>query len=200
MSHATRGWLTEAEFFAWAEQQDIRHELVDGQPQAMVGATRRHDRIVANIIAALGSRLRGGRSVVNTAAIAIRIPNGNIRYPDVSVDCDRFLDEDRAADAPVLVVEVLSRSTSAFDQSRKLEEYKSVPALLHVLIADPSRPRVIAHRRGASGREVDFAEGTEATVRLDALDLSLRLAEICEGLEFRPVPRLVPMPKEDGLG
>ena len=183
MSHATRGWLTEAEFFAWAEQQDIRHELVDGQPQAMVGATRRHDRIVAN-----------------TAAIAIRIPNGNIRYPDVSVDCGRFLDEDRAADAPVLVVEVLSRSTSAFDQSRKLEEYKSVPALLHVLIADPSRPRVIAHRRGASGWEADFAEGTEATARLDALDLSLRLAEIYEGLEFRPVPRLVPMPKEDGLG
>ena len=183
MSHATRGWLTEAEFFAWAEQQDFRHELVDGQPQAMVGATRRHDRIVAN-----------------TAAIAIRIPNGNIRYPDVSVDCGRFLDEDRAADAPVLVVEVLSRSTSAFDQSRKLEEYKSVPALLHVLIADPSRPRVIAHRRGASGWEADFAEGTEATARLDALDLSLRLAEIYEGLEFRPVPRLVPMPKEDGLG
>lgn len=69
-----------------------------------------------------------------------------------------------------------------------------------MLIADPSRPRVIAHRRGASGWEVDFAEGTEATVRLDALDLSLRLAEIYEGLEFRPVPRLVPMPKEDGLG
>ena len=183
MSHATRGWLTEAEFFAWAEQQDIRHELVDGQPQAMVGATRRHDRIVAN-----------------TAAIAIRLPHGNVRYPDVSVDCGRFLDEDRAADAPVLVVEVLSRSTSAFDQSRKLEEYKSVPALLHVLIADPSRPRVIAHRRGASGWEADFAEGTEATARLDALDLSLRLAEIYEGLEFRPVPRLVPMPKEDGLG
>ncbi|MBY0329686.1 MAG: Uma2 family endonuclease [Acetobacteraceae bacterium] len=200
MSHATHDRLTEAAFFAWAEQQDIRHELVDGQPQAMVGATRRHDRIVANIIAALHGRLRGGRCVVNTADTAIRIPNGNIRYPDVSVDCGRFLDEDRAADAPVLVVEVLSRSTSAFDQSRKLEEYKSVPALLHVLIVDPNRPRVIAHRRGATGWEAEFAEETTGAVRLDALDLSLGLAEVYEGLEFRPVPRLVPTPQADGLG
>lgn len=200
MSHAVRDRLTEAQFFAWLALQETRHELVDGQPRAMVGATRRHDRIVTNTIAALHVRLRGGRCVVNSADTAIRIPNGNIRYPDVSVDCGRFLDRDRAADAPALVVEVLSPSTSAFDQSRKLEEYKSVAALRHALIVDPDQPGIIAHRRAASGWESRFAGGLDAVVEIAALDIALPLAEVYQGLDFRPIPRLVPTPQEDGYG
>ncbi|MBX9698439.1 MAG: Uma2 family endonuclease [Acetobacteraceae bacterium] len=201
MSQALSDRLTEAQFFAWLERQETRHELVDGQPQAMVGTTRRHDRITANIIAALHGRLRGGRCVVNTADTAIRIPGGNIRYPDVSVDCGRFIDEDRAADAPVLVVEVLSRSTSPFDQTHKLEEYKRVAAMRHVLIVDPHRPRVLVHTRDSDGPwSSDDPEGLDAMVALPALGVELPLAEIYHGLEFRPVPRLVPTPKEDGLG
>ncbi len=91
ISEAADERLAEVQFFAWLELQGTRYELVDGQPRAMVGATRRHDRIVGNLIAALNGRLRGGPCVVNTADIAIRIPNGNSRYPDVSVDCGRFL-------------------------------------------------------------------------------------------------------------
>lgn len=200
MSRATDHRLTEAQFFAWLELQETRYELVDGQPQAMVGATRRHDRMVANTIAALGTRLRGGPRVVNTADTAIRIPNGNIRYPDVSVDCGRFLDQDRAADAPALVVEVLSPSTSAFDQSRKLEEYKSVAAIRHILIVDPNRPSIIAHERGAGGWVSRFADGLDAVVGIAAIGISLPLSEVYEGLDFRPIPRLVPTPKEDGYG
>ena len=200
MSQAADDRLTEAQFFAWLQLQETRYELVDGQPQAMVGATRRHDRIVANTIAALHGRLRGGRCVVNTVDTAIRIPNGNIRYPDVSVDCGRFLDQDRAADAPALVVEVLSPSTSAIDQSRKLEEYKSVEAIRHILIVDPNRPSIIAHERGAAGWASRFADGIDAVVAITAIGVPLPLAEIYEGLDFRPIPRLVPTPKEDGYG
>jgi len=200
MSHAADDRLTEAQFFAWLTLQETRHELVDGQPRARVGATRRHDRIVTNTIIALGTRLRGGRCVLTSPDTAIRIPNGNIRYPDVSVDCGRFFDRDRAADAPALVVEGLSPSTSAFDQSRKLEEYKSVAALRHVLIVDPDQPGIIAHRRGTAGWDSHFVAGLEAVVEIAALDLALPLAEIYQGLEFRPVPRLVPTPQEDGYG
>ena len=191
-----RPW-SDAEFFAWLERQDRRHELVDGAPRAMVGATQRHDRIVTNLLIALGTRLRGSPCRTGTGDTAIRIPGGNIRYPDAAVDCGRFEETARVATEPTLVAEVLSPSTAAFDQTEKLEEYRSVPTLRHVLIIDPDQPRLRLHTRDADGhwRSEPFA-GLDATVPIAALGLTLPLAELYEGLTFRPQPRLVP-PAED---
>lgn len=60
MSRSAPGPWTEDEYFAWLDRQERRHELVDGAPRAMIGATQRHDRIVTNLIVALAMRLRGG--------------------------------------------------------------------------------------------------------------------------------------------
>lgn len=204
--------LTEAQFFAWAERQEIRYELVDGQPVpkryewvdgrvvAMVGTTRRHDRVTGNVFAALHGRLRGSGCVVNTADTAVRIANRNIRYPDVSVDCGRFLEQDRAADALVLVLEVLSPSTAAFDQTIKLEEYRSVPSIRHVAIVDPERGRVLLHTRESEGWSFAVFDATAAAIPLPAIGIELPFAEMFDGVALRPMPRLVPTPQDDGLG
>ncbi len=48
---------------------------------------------------------------------------------------------------PVLLVEVLSKSTLAFDLGEKLEIYKQIPALQQVLFVSQHKPRVISYRR-----------------------------------------------------
>ncbi len=75
---------------------------------------------------------------------------------------------------PALVV--LSPATSALDQSRKPEEYKSVPAVRRILIVDPNRPGVIAHARGAAGWDSRFAGGLDAVVEIADPARSLPLA------------------------
>jgi Uma2 family endonuclease len=192
MSQAIVAPWTETEFFAWLQRQEGRHELVNGVPRAMTGATQRHDRVTINLLLALGQRLRGTPCRTGSSDTAIRIPNKNIRYPDAAVDCGRFDDNARAATEPTLVAEVLSPSTEVFDQTEKLEEYRSVPSLRHILILDPEQPRVRLHTRGADGAwgSAPF-EGLAAEVALTALDISLPLAELYEGLTFRPLPRLV---------
>jgi len=188
---ARRPW-TEDEFFAWLDRQERRHELVDGEPRAMVGATQRHDRIVTNLIVALATRLRGGACRTGTGDTAIRIPGGNIRYPDAAVDCGRFDETARAASEPVLVVEVLSPSTAEFDQTEKLEEYRSVPSLRHILVVDPDRPRVRVHSREADGRWGSvLVAGLEAGIEIEVLGISVTLGEVYEGVEFREGPMLV---------
>jgi len=180
-----RPW-TEAEFFTWLDRQERRHELVDGAPRAMVGATQRHDRIVTNVIVALATRLRGGPCRTGTGDTAIRIPGGNIRYPDAAVDCGRFDETARAASEPVLVAEVLSPSTAEFDQTEKLEEYRSVPSLRHILVVDPDRPRVRVHSREADGRWGSvLVAGVEGDIEVAGPGLMVPLGEVYAGLKFR---------------
>ncbi len=184
--------MTEAEFFAWLARQERRHELVDGRPRAMVGATLRHNRIIGNLSAALRSRPRGGACQPYTMDVAVRIPNRNIRYPDAVVDCGPYADNARAAAEPMLVAEVLSPSTMDFDQTEKLEEYRSVPGLRHILMIDTDQPRLRLHSRGEDGHWASepFA-GLAALVAIPALGIELPLVELYEGLTFQPLPRLV---------
>ncbi|MEO8715701.1 MAG: Uma2 family endonuclease [Acetobacteraceae bacterium] len=180
------------EFLEWHLRQEGHYELVDGVPVAMAGAKRRHDRVVVNAISALASDLGHGSCHPFSNDTAVRIPNGNIRYPDAGVDCGRFEDDSTWADAPFLVIEVLSESTRAFDLSRKLEEYKNVAGLTHIIFVDLDSPEVIHWRRDIErGWDFEVLEGIEAVIALPDLAMTLPLATLYAGLEFKAQPRLV---------
>lgn len=183
MSHARKQRWTEAEFLAWLPDQDGRHELVDGAPQAMTGGSQRHNLIAMNTYEALRAQLRGGPCRPSPFNTAVRIPLGNLRYPDVTVDCGPFQPDAFVASEPTLVVEVLSPSTRAFDQTQKLEEYRSVASMRHVLVLDPDAPRARLHSRAdESGWDWFVAFGADASVALPGLGIALPLGALYAGL------------------
>ncbi len=187
MSQSALRRMTADEFLEWdLDQPDARHELIDGVPVAMTGARRRHDRVVVNALAELRSRLRAGPCLPFTADTAVRIPNGNVRRSDVGIVCGPDDDDLTYAAAPRLVVGVLSPTTRSFDRARKLEEYKSVPSLDHILLVDPDAPEVILWSRDAARRWIDvLIEGIGAVIDLPALGVALPLAELYAGLSFQ---------------
>jgi Uma2 family endonuclease len=183
-------------FLEWALHQEQRYELVDGIPVAMAGAKKAHDRIVANAHGMLYNQLRGQKCQNFTADIAVRIPAGNIRRPDVGIDRGAFDPDATTADVPFLVMEVLSTSTREFDMLRKLEEYKTVPSLGHIVLIDPETPQVF-HWSRSPGQEWRYTllEGIDAVIHVPEIDCTLDLAALYEGLTFRRLPRLV---RDDG--
>jgi Uma2 family endonuclease len=184
--------MSTEEFLEWGLHQELRYELVDGVPVAMAGAKQRHDRIVASALGMLYNMLRGHKCRHFTADIAVRIPAGNIRRPDAGVDCGLPDDDATTAAEPLLALEVLSPSTRDFDMFGKLEEYKSVPTLAHIVIVDPDTPQVFHWSRlqNEPWRHV-LLEGLDAVIRLPEIDGMIDLASLYEGLTFRPLPRLV---------
>ncbi len=84
--------MTEAEFLEWQLHQQQRYELVDGVPRAMTGARFRHDRVLVNTSSALLDALEAIDSPCRpfTADIAVRVPTGDLRRPDVAVYCPPF--------------------------------------------------------------------------------------------------------------
>jgi Uma2 family endonuclease len=192
MSQHTHLKLTEGEFFAWLVRQERRHELVNGEAVMMEGADARHDTIVVNMLAELRNQLRGGPCRPFSADTAIRIPRGNIRYPDASVDCGKRDSNSRVAAAPAVVIEVLSPSTRAFDREDKLAEYQSVSTIAHIVLIDPDEPDARLYSRGPGDAwTIDHIEGEGASIPLPAIGAVLPFTEVYDGLAFRQRPRLV---------
>ncbi len=192
MSERAATRMSAEEFLEWGLHQELRYELVDGVPVAMAGAKQRHDRIVASVHGMLYNLLRGKKCRNFTADLAVRIPMGNIRRPDAGIDCGIPDDDATTAAAPFLVLEVLSPSTRDFDMFGKLEEYKTVPTLAHIVIVDPDTPQVFHWSRSDyEPWRHELLEGLEAIIQLPEVEGMMDLASIYEGLTFRPLPRLV---------
>jgi len=185
-----RAWTVD-EFFAWAERQPDRYELVDGRPRRMRSAQNLHDDIVVNILAALGPQLRGSPCRPFTGDGAVETYPGQIRRPDVGVDCGRRDPDGYKAEAPRLVAEVLSPSTRDFDSIGKLAEYRSVASLDYILFVEPNEPLVRTWTRDGSEWRESRLSDLDATLDLPTLAASLPLRTIYEGVEFPVNPRLV---------
>jgi Uma2 family endonuclease len=181
--------FTPDEFFAWQRNQDKNYELVDGLPvlplKMMTGASRAHDKVVVNVIRELATQLRGGPGGPTTDDLAVRIPAGNVRRPDIAIECAEGDRRDMEVREPRVVVEVLSPSTRTLDRFRKLVEYQSIGSLHPILRIDTETPRIDIVTREADAPWVpETFQGFDAVVDLPAVGASLRLADVFEGVPF----------------
>ena len=187
---ALQRWTVE-QFFEWQARQTERYQLVDGFPvRMMAGARNVHDDIVVNLLAELRTQLRGTACRPFTGDGSIETIPGQIRRPDAGVDCGRRDPNGLKAALPRMVAEVLSPTTRDFDTYDKLPEYERVESLDYIMFVDPNVAYVDVWTRGADrawGHHV--AEGLDSTVTMPAIGVTLRLAEIYDGVEF-PAPGL----------
>ena len=148
----------------------------------MNGGSIRHTRIALSVATALDQRLDFTRHEVVRGDAKI-IANGHVRYPDVVVfshDGDFGSD---IAHRPIVVVEVLSRSTRRVDQYDKNVDYAATPTIQHyVMLSQQRRFAVVCSRtqRGWSAREMEGAGELE----LEALGIALPFDEIYRRITF----------------
>ena len=188
---AARHWSVD-EFFAWQERQQARYELVDGFPLEMLsGARQSHDMIVVNILASLRGQLRGSGRRPFTADGSVETRPGQIRRPDIGVDCGKPNPDALVAGNPRLVAEVLSPTTRDFDTFGKLGEYQGVASLEWILLIEPNAPQVTAWRRDGEFWTESVHEGLAASLEMASIGVTLSLESIYEELTFPAAPRLV---------
>ena len=181
--------FTVEEFYRWHERQEEAYELVSGQPVMMTGSTNRHAFATANIAASLRRQARAGCNVT-TGDIAVRTGETQVRYPDVVVDCGPVDLDGYDAANPVVIVEVLSRTTEVFDATGKLEEYKGVPTVSVVLHVSPRTVTVDCYRRQDAGWAHRRYTDPGDAIELPEIDARLALGDVYDGLEPEPSPHL----------
>ena len=195
MAEPSPGPWTVDQFFAWQERQAERYELVDGSPLRMtVGARNVHDDVIVNIIAALGNQLRGKRCRPFTGESSMETLSGQIRRPDIGIDCGLRDPNGFKAAEPRMVLEVLSPGTRDFHTLEKIWEYKTVETLDHIVFVDPDCAEVVHWTRTPDrGWERRVIEDLDGTLDLADLGVTLPLREIYDDVSFPPSlrPRLV---------
>jgi Uma2 family endonuclease len=170
------------EYLALEEQSDVRHEYVGGMVYAMVGATKRHNRIVGNIYAYLLGASRGGPCRVYVESVKLRVED-IFYYPDVMVACGPENDDPLVEDAPSVVVEVASPGTEAIDRREKMLAYRRIPTVEVYLIAAQDERRVERHWRDETGAWWHGeAVGDRGRVPVPPLGTELPLAEVYRSL------------------
>ena len=168
--------MTAEEFIAWDDTQAERREFVRGEVFAMSGVEERHNTVSLNIVMALRNHLRGTpyRSFMSDVKLRVEAADCYF-YPDVMVTCSAEDTRDtKIKRHPVLVVEVLSPSTAAYDRGAKFADYRRLPSLAEYLLVDTESRRCDLYRKGADGLWVlhPFEPGQALHLQSVTLDLS----------------------------
>jgi Uma2 family endonuclease len=148
--------MTAGEFIVWAMNQpeDEHYELAGGEVIAMAPEWVIHVRaklhIARRLIAAIDAAGADCETFID--GLAVVVDQTTVYKPDVLVRCGTDLDGEtvRISD-PIIVVEVLSRSTKGRDAGAKLADYFRLPSVRHYLIVRAEDRVIIHHARTGDG-------------------------------------------------
>ncbi len=176
--------FTADEFIAWAlDQPEGRFELDNGTVVAMaperIGHGRAKNRTLRALEAAIAAR--GLSCEAHPDGATVRIDDRTVYEPDALVRCGPPLPEDALEVAdPVIVVEVVSRSSRGIDRGAKLASYLSVPSVRHYLIVDTDKRVAIHHRRDEDG-QIGVRIVHDGTLTLEPPGLTIEVKDIFGG-------------------
>jgi Uma2 family endonuclease len=169
--------ISVAEYLEGERHDDERNEFVAGEIYSMVGATQAHNTIAGAFRFHLFGHLRGTACRTFAGTMKLRVGD-DFYYPDVLVTCDRKdRDDPRFVCYPVLIIEVLSPGTIAWDTRHKLAAYKAIDSLREYVVAEQEKRQVRVHRRTGKSWRTDAYAGAQS-LRLASVDLTIPLEEI----------------------
>lgn len=183
---------TVEEYIELLKNSDERFEYFDGEIVSMAGGKFPHNSIGANVVSSISFLLRDRACRTLGADQAIKtVKAPPFRYPDASVVCGEPVVEDiRGVDVllnPLLIVEVLSKSTEAYDHGEKFIAYQAIESFREYLLISQDRPQVTRYLRQPDDQwlRADIS-GFESFVKLESLGVVLPLSEIYRMIKFPP--------------
>jgi Uma2 family endonuclease len=161
---------------------EIRHEYVGGYVYAMAGASDDHNRIAANICAALLERLRGKRCEPFMADMKLKIPGSQaFYYPDVLVVCDPADNAKYFREHPTVIFEVLSPDTERTDQREKQLAYALIPSVkVYVIVSQDKRELMVLRRSRTGPWAAEIVKGKSSLLKLPEIKAEIPIARIYE--------------------
>jgi Uma2 family endonuclease len=181
--------VTPEEYLERERTAEFKSEYRDGEIVAMSGASFRHGVIVTNMVIEAGLQLRKRpcKLISTDLKVAVRAAN-LITYPDVLVVCGppvfAYDRQDVLLD-PIVLIEVLSKSTAKYDRGEKFAAYRTIPSLKEYLTVAQDQIHVEQHVR-QTNEQWSFTKFSDAqdVVKLQSISVDLRLAEIYEDIEL----------------
>lgn len=171
--------VTYAEYLAREAASDVKHEFIAGEVFAMAGGTVEHGALAAALIGELRSALSGKPCRVFSSDVRVLVSSTDASfYPDLSIVCGKLENVSTDANAivnPLVLVEVLSESTEAYDRGVKAAHYRRLQTLKEYVLVSQNERRVEVQRLSERGIwELHFF-GPGQRIELTSLGVSVSL-------------------------
>jgi Uma2 family endonuclease len=174
--------FTFAEYLVQEKASQTKHEFLDCEIFDMAGGTIEHARLASKVDGELRVQLRGRRCEAFSSDLRVRVlATGLGTYPDLSIVSGRI--ETDPADRntivnPVVLVEVLSDGTEAYDRGEKFAHYRRIPSLREYVMVSQHEPRIEVFRRNEDGSWTLYEAVGGETAKLLSIDCQLAVDEV----------------------
>ena len=185
--YVEKDFYTDDEYFEIERTSLGRWEYVNGEVRAMAGGTDDHNTISANIVRSLGTVLVPKGCRVYGSDMKIHTGDGINTFPDAMVVCgprSYYRGRTDIITNPLLIVEVLSDSTAAYDLDDKFRHYQTIPFLIDYLLVAQNEARVMLYTRHEDHWDFRDITGLNNSVYLPSVETTLALTDIYALIEL----------------
>ncbi|HAO20932.1 MAG TPA: hypothetical protein DCQ37_10990 [Desulfobacteraceae bacterium] len=180
---AKKLYYSKEEYLEIEAAADYKSEYYQGELFAMSGGSPKHSIISFNLIREIGQGLRNKNCIGFESNMKLEIAEADAYvYPDLMVVCGDVKLAENTTDVitnPVLIIEVLSPGTEAFDRGKKFEFYRTIPSLKEYVLVSQDKPKIETYfRSDLNNWEYTVISGIEKTVVFRSIDYEVKLEEI----------------------
>ncbi len=188
MATARHRLITPQQYLRIERNAETKSEYFAGHMFAMAGASLAHNQIAANVLRHLGNRLDDKPCEALGSDMRIKVaPTGLYTYPDVVVLCEEPRFDDDVQDTvlnPVIIFEIISKSTEAYDRGDKFGHYLRLDSLTDYVLVRQDRPRIEHYARKGDQWILTVIEGIEAILDLGSINVSIPLKDMYHRIDF----------------
>lgn len=185
----SKRYYTPEEYLQLEEISEFKNEYRDGEIVPVTGGTTNHNEIALNFCTTFKFTMRGKNYKIYMGDVKLWIPRYRIyTYPDVMVIQGEPIYEGNGTTTvtnPLMIVEILSKSTENYDRTNKFRFYRSIPALKEYIMIDQYEYLVEQFAKNAEGQWVlTEYESADAVLSLKSIEFQICFSDIYEGVKF----------------
>lgn len=189
ITETKKSYYSPEEYLELEKNAEYKHEYRDGEIISMAGGSTNHNKIAGNFYANFKFAKRGQNYEIFISAVRLWIQHYRLyTYPDIMIISGEPIYHGTGATTvtnPLLIVEVLSKSTRSYDRGDKFKYYRSIPELREYIMIDYNEFNIEQFAKNSDHKWVLTEYDSEAAVlTLESIDFQIGLREIFEGVNF----------------
>ncbi|HEX5735725.1 MAG TPA: Uma2 family endonuclease [Blastocatellia bacterium] len=177
------------EYIELDKNSEEKFEYFDGEVFNMSGVHPNHALLESRLITTFNNQTAGRGCYVYPANLRVKVPSlPPYRYPDLSALCGKPEFEEHSGllclTNPVLLADILSPTTEAFDRGEKFTHYKSITSFREYLLIAQSKKYITHYVRQTERAWLQKEYGAGEVLQIESLDCELDVDALYSGINF----------------
>lgn len=194
ITQTEKKYYTPEEYFELEETAEYKSEYHDGEIIPMTGGTDAHNTIALNFCRSFPRTIDNQSYKLYLADMRLSIPEyKRYTYPDIMIIKGKpiFERNQTIVTNPLVIVEVLSKSTYNYDKTKKFKYYRSLPSLEEYILIDQYHYSVEKYVKQTNEQWFyHYFDGQEAILTLDSVDFQISFSKLYEEVDIEPEPEI----------